>query len=306
VIVEVSSQGIKQGRIGNLIFDLCIFTGISTDHIGEGEHESFEEYKKYKLTLFDERRCRCALFDERDACTTDIVKRCGKYVTIYGKNKESITPEHVISRYGSSVFSIEDTVFSISMPGEFNVKNATLALRAAAYLTSLPINTFAEKLKKIKVSGRYEVYEISGKTVIIDYAHNEESLREVLLEVRRKTLGKVIILYGSVGGRVKSRRKALAMTAEQYADYSYITSDNPGEENVAEICSEIASYYVGGGYRIIQDRLTAILFAIQNMSSLDTLVLAGKGHEGYQLINGEKVPFSEKEIIYSVGGKRVN
>ena len=147
--------------------------------------------------------------------------------------------------------------------------------------------------------GRFEYVPTndSGVSYIIDYAHTGASLRSVLAAIYEYHPRRIICVFGSVGGRTELRRHELGEAANKYADYSLITADNPDCEDPEKICRDIASCMDFGKYEIIADRESAIKRAVSMAQAGDIVLFAGKGHEEYQLIRGEKVPFSERKII---------
>ena len=155
-------------------------------------------------------------------------------------------------------------------------------------------------MSNIKVDGRFEMYHSKkGTSFIIDYAHNGLSLGSALQELRKYCEGRLICLFGSVGDRTQERRRELGEAAGRYADLCIITSDNPGFEPPRNIISEIARYVRAEGcsYVAYEDREEAIKYAYDCAGEKDIVLLAGKGHESYQLVKGQKLPFSEKLIL---------
>ena len=155
------------------------------------------------------------------------------------------------------------------------------------------------------IDGRYNVYTINGKKIIIDFAHNEASFEQMYKSVKSSD-GKIFSVFGSVGGRSQARRKALARVSEKYADLSIITADNPAFENVNDICSEIYSEFKDKSKAcIIADREDAIKFAILSASRGDFVLLLGKGHEEFQLVGDKRVFFSERELLLNLGFEKI-
>ena len=154
-------------------------------------------------------------------------------------------------------------------------------------------------LERTPVQGRFEVVEgIPGRTFIIDYSHNGLSLTSALTTLRDYEPERIICVFGSVGGRTRGRRRELAEAASKYADYVIITSDNPDFEPPEEVIDEIASYmHFDTPYECVIDRGEAIRRAVAMSRRGDIVLFAGKGHETYQLICGQKVPFSERRLI---------
>ena len=162
-------------------------------------------------------------------------------------------------------------------------------------------------MRTVSVPGRFEYVETndSGVSYIIDYAHTGTSLRSVLAAIYEYHPKRIICVFGSVGGRTELRRRELGEAANKYADYSVITADNPDSEDPEKICRDIASYMDNGKYEIIPDRESAVKRAVGMAEEGDIVLFAGKGHEEYQLIRGEKLPFSERKIIKQSAKEKV-
>ncbi len=313
-VIEVSSQALISYRVFGLPFKLLIFTNLSPDHIGPFEHASFEEYKEAKLSLFRDYSSDIFVVNSDDKYAKLFSeagdKQIVKIFNLSQKNDADFSYEVIRDSLVSVEFSLQGEKFNLPVGGAYNALNASLAVAAAAVLTNKSPNFFKKAISFTVLEGRYEVYERDGVKIIIDFAHNEESMKAICESIRRysKTFdceGKVILVFGSVGGRSAMRRKALAKTAEKYADFSYITSDNPGFEDADKICDEIYSYFCDKKKAItVSDRSAAINTAVLGAKSGDFVLLLGKGHEEYQEIGAVKIPFSEKDIIISMGASR--
>ena len=183
-------------------------------------------------------------------------------------------------------------------PGAFSVYNGLCAIAVCSCFGVAP-NFSAQILAHTPVQGRFEIVEgIPGITFIIDYSHSGFSLTKALATVREYDPERIICVFGSVGGRTQCRRKELAEAASKYADYSIITSDNPDFEDPENVIAEIAFHMEKGAqFECVTDRKEAVEKAVSMAKRGDVVIFAGKGHETYQLICGEKVPFSEREII---------
>ena len=174
------------------------------------------------------------------------------------------------------------------------------ALAGIAALSEFGIDgkKLRDALADVRVDGRFQVISRGGVDYVIDYAHNGESMRSALSVLREYEPKRLIVLFGSVGGRTFTRRKELGKAASELADFSILTSDNPDCEPPENIINEIAEAYgKNENYIKIPDRREAIEYAIRMAKPGDIVLLAGKGHEKYQLICGKRVPFSEKEIL---------
>ena len=304
-VIEVSSQGIKLDRIFGIRFFVAIMTNLSEDHIGGAEHPDFEDYKTCKKRLFE--RCEHALFNMDDPYADEFYAvGCAEKQT-YSIRKgadlsaRSLIPTATEKGFGTS-FMLSGMGTSadcfVPFPGEFSVSNALAAI-AAAKLAGVAPTDAANALSSVRVGGRFETVSIGipGATFVIDYAHNGESLSAALQALRVYRPQRLVVLFGSVGGRTEVRRRELGIAASQYADFSILTSDNPDKEPPLDIIADIEAHMNGAPHTIIADRKEAIEYAVSIAREGDIILLAGKGHETYQLIDGKKVPFSERQIL---------
>ncbi len=306
VIIEVSSQALDCYRVFGIPFTVCIFTNFSPDHVGLYEHPSYEEYFDAKLKLFKDYGASLFVINADDKCASkffDIGLKTGaKCVKVSSREPGDFFFEVKSSGLLKTEFSLNGCEFKIPMGGEYNAANASLALAAVSTLFNETLSFFKTPLEEVKVSGRYEVYELCGVNIIIDFAHNEESFKSICTNVRSIARGRIILVFGSVGGRSRSRRRSIAAAAEKYADFSVITSDNPGYEDADKICEEIYSYFSDKTKAVtVTDREDAIKCALSLSNKDDFVLLLGKGHEKFQEIGAQKIPFCEKEILLSMG-----
>ncbi|MBE6536508.1 MAG: UDP-N-acetylmuramyl-tripeptide synthetase [Ruminococcaceae bacterium] len=304
-VIEVSSQALMSYRVFGIPFTACVFTNFSEDHIGEFEHSSIDEYLRAKRTLFSSYGSKICVINSDDE-SSEFISHGMEHIIEVGRESEKFKVNVLLSDGSGNEFSVNGVELSLSLGGEFNAYNAALATVTASLLFGRDISEFREVLKRISVLGRYELYKIKDKTVIIDFAHNAESFRSVLTSVRKSSCGKIITLFGSVGERSIKRRSELARVAEAFSDFLVITSDNPGREAPEKICNDIYSSLTDKSKaRIITDREAAIRYAVSRAEPSDTVLLLGKGHEKFQIIGNEKIPFSEGEIIKSLGAVRI-
>lgn len=311
-VIEVSSIGIMTHRVDGITFEVGVFTNLSPDHIGPNEHPDFADYMFWKSVLFE--RCRYAVVNNDDPAYSDMLKNCTAPVTTYGIDKADITASNVKLLKNNKFIGISfectenDKKFyaEVALPGLFNVHNALAAIGVCRAL-GIDAESNIECLKDIRVRGRAEcVYVSDNFDVIIDYAHNGISMKSMLDTLKSYPHNRMIVLYGSVGGRTQLRRKELGLVTGSECDLSILTSDDPNFENPDDIIAEVGKYVeeAGGKYIGIADRGEAIEYALSIMEKGDILLLAGKGHEQFMKINGEYVPFSEKEHIENFKRKR--
>ena len=304
-VIEVSSQALISYRVYGIPFTVCIFTNFSPDHIGRYEHKTREEYLFAKKSLFSDYGAKIGIINSDDENSEFISCGMERIITV-GKENASFSVSILSYSEKTVKFSINGEEFNLSLGGLFNASNAAFAIVASAVLFAKEVSAFKNALENINIDGRFELYELDGKNVIVDFAHNKESFESVIKSAKKFTRGRIILLFGAVGERSQGRRRELAKTAEALADFSIITSDNPGFECPEKICSEINSHFKDKSKaKIICDREAAVRFAIEYAEMGDAVLLLGKGHETFQEINGKKLPFSERDIIISLGAKKL-
>ncbi|MBR5869710.1 MAG: UDP-N-acetylmuramoyl-L-alanyl-D-glutamate--2,6-diaminopimelate ligase [Clostridia bacterium] len=318
VAMEVSSLALVRHRVDGIRFDIGVFTNLSEDHISPIEHPDFDDYKNAKLRLFA--MCGFALISADDTHTPDVIAACRAPYETYGfadtadHRVANIAPWKTEGALGITFDLIcgdQTHAASLRLPGDFNAHNAACAAAVLAHL-GLSDAVFLPALAKATVPGRLEILDaFDDCTVIIDYAHNEMSMRSLLETVRAYHPRRILCVYGSIGDRAQNRRRELAEVTGDLADYAVITTDNPGWEDPEAIVSEIASFYTDDmcPHTVIVDREAAVLHALSMARTGDVLLFCGKGHETYQLVRGIHVPFSEKALILDYAQKhhrRVN
>ncbi len=308
VALEVSSLGVKHGRIDGIDFACGVFTNLSPDHIGPLEHESYEEYAYWKSVFFE--RCRSAVMNFDDQAYEIMKENCKCKIISYGLDDSfDISGKNVLPLRTRSEMGItfecnalgEKLNITAALPGTFNVYNILSALGAVISVGG-SVKKSIMALKKVRVKGRAEIVDIDADfDVLIDYAHNGLSLKSIIETLYAYKTGRIICVFGSVGGRTQERRREMGLVAGSMCDISIITSDNPDFEEPMNIISDIkkAIDEVGGRYICEPDRKKAIEKALSIAEKNDIILLAGKGHEEYQLIQGRKDPFSEKDCIIS-------
>ena len=306
-LMEVSSQGIMMDRIAGITYDVGVFTNLSPDHIGPGEHASFEEYRSWKAQLF--RRCKIGVVNLDDENTHALLEGHTCRLITYGMEKQAdyraYDPQLSRSRDFMGVeFKVtgkEDLSLKVNMPGLFSVYNALAALGVAKAL-GLPDEAIHEGLAKCVVKGRVELVPVSHKfTILIDYAHNEVSTQSLLSTLRQYQPKRLVVIFGCGGNRSKERRYGMGEVAARMADFTILTEDNNRFEKVEDILADIKVGMAKGNpraeYLEIPDRLDAIHYAMDHAQEGDLIALIGKGHETYRDRMGEKTPFLERELI---------
>lgn len=306
VALEVSSLGVKHGRVDGINFACGIYTNLSPDHIGPLEHESYEEYAYWKSVFFE--RCDNAVMNFDDAAYEIMKQNCKCNIISYGLDSsydiraENVSPLRTRDKMG---IQFDCTAFdkklniSANLPGTFNVYNILSAIGAVISI-GCPVDKAVDALKKVRVKGRAETVTIDADfDILIDYAHNGLSLKSIIETLYDYKTGRIICVFGSVGGRTQERRREMGLVAGSMCELCILTSDNPDFEDPMNVIKDIslAVEEAGGKYLCEPDRKKAIEKALSIAQNGDIILLAGKGHEEYQLIEGEKVPFSEKECI---------
>lgn len=302
VVMEVSSFGLVQYRIGASYFDAAVFTNLTQDHLDY--HKTMEEYYKAKRMLFD--ICRCAVINTDD----DYGKRlfdeisCEKYS--YGINdKADFRADDIKMTSSGTSFKLtaEKSAYQINtkMTGGFNVVNLTAVMAACMKTGFLPEQILPVIEACSGVKGRCEVIPTDRDfTVICDYAHTPDAVENILRSVKEYTEGRLICLFGCGGNRDAAKRPKMAAAAAKYSDMLIVTSDNPRDEEPDAIIDEIITGLEGETvpYDRVTDRREAIFHALSIARSGDIIVLAGKGHEDYQILSGGRhIHFDEREIV---------
>ncbi len=312
--LEVSSQAVYLERIRYVDFDTCIFTNLSPDHIGGAEHPDFNHYKSCKARLFSEYNPARVVVNADDPHTPDIIGDYRGKISTFGLGGNAdVTAENItLLRSGNLLGTVFDFVSggyrkrtTLNLPGNFNIQNVLAAVTVCRNIIP-DIDKILSALEDIKIEGRFECIDaLPYATIIIDYAHNGVSLLSALRTLRAYNPKRLICLFGSVGGRTQMRRRELGAIASSLCDFCILTADNPDCEDPALVNRDIASAFVPGScdYVSIPDRREAIMFAVEMLREGDILLLAGKGHENYQLIKGIKWPFSERDIVLEAAAK---
>ena len=301
-VMEVSSQALSQKRVYGLEFEISILTNITIDHLDY--HITMENYIDSKLELF--KNSKKAIVNIDDVNIKSLIDRIScPMVTISAvDNNADYTAKNVICNENYVQYELVGMNcigrMKVFLPGEFTVYNS---LCSGVTLLELGfsidnISKLAEKIEKVK--GRAENVPVPrGFTVIIDYAHTPDGLENILNCIKGFAKGKIITVFGCGGDRDKSKRAEMGRIAGELSNFAIVTSDNPRTENPLLIINDI----LGGMEKtksrlaIIENRRQAIEFALSKAKKGDVVLLAGKGHETYQIIGNEKIHFDEREII---------
>ena len=308
VVMEVSSQSLKLHRVDGCNFDIVVFTNFSEDHISEKEHPDMKDYFESKLKLF--KMCDNGIINVDDLQVSKIPRLLPENkIMTYGIDNycevlaKDITITNSYVDFRVKVSDRNERV-KVDIPGRFSVYNALAAICVAKKI-GISSDKVIEALAEIKVPGRSEMVPNKKEIpIMIDYAHSPESLQNILSAVKSYTRGRVISVFGCGGDRDKGKRPLMGEISGKIADFTFITTDNPRTEEPEEIVKEIEEGMkkTNGKYKVVVDRKEAIKEAIEMANKLDIIVLAGKGHEPYQEINGTKYPFDERIIVKEIIG----
>ena len=300
VVMEVSSHAVTLERIGGTHFDVAAFTNLTEDHLDF--HKTMDAYCDAKAELF--RRCDKAVVNADDHYSGRILAAAGCPVlttSVAGQGDLKAQNLELLSEGISfeAVCGEEKTGVHLPIPGKFTVYNALTVMGIAKQL-GISLAHCAEALKTASgVKGRVEVVPTPGKpyTVLIDYAHTPDGLENVLSSVRGFCKGRLIAVFGCGGDRDPMKRPIMGRIGVELADHAIITSDNPRTEDPMAIIRNIVAGVEEGSYEVIEDRRKAIRYAMDIAGKDDIIVLAGKGHETYQEINGIKYHLDEREEV---------
>jgi UDP-N-acetylmuramoyl-L-alanyl-D-glutamate--2,6-diaminopimelate ligase len=305
IVMEVSSQGLALHRVSGCEYSIGVFTNLSRDHIGPGEHENMEDYLNAKIKLFG--MCKIGLVNADSQYAEQVMSKAKCKIYTYGIDKTAdIKAEDVIKHSDSVEFKVVTpwgrSEIKVKIPGKFSIYNALAAIGTCG-LAGIELEVIKEGLQNVSVPGRVEVVE-TGKdfTIIIDYAHTPDSLENVLTTIKAYAKGRVISLFGCGGDRDRAKRPMMGEISGRIADFTIITSDNPRTEEPSKIVNqiELGMKAGNGAYITIVDRREAIEYAIAHAKPNDIIILAGKGHETYQEFANKTIHFDEREVVKEI------
>ena len=303
MVIEASSHALSQNRLAQIGFKAAAFTNLSGDHLDY--HKTKEDYLAAKTRLFSALAPDAvAVLNKQSPEAEFIAGRTGAGLLWYAVDEEADVTAHIESMdITGTVFALEYTgQFSIvrtPLPGLYNVSNC-LAAAGLCLAAGFDIETIAAGLSTSKtIPGRLEKIEGGDFSVIIDYAHTDDALKNVLTTLKPLCKGNLRVLFGCGGDRDKTKRPRMARIAEELADCVIVTSDNPRTEEPKDIINDIVTGLENPNSKTIEiepDRKKAIELAIKSAGKDDIVLIAGKGHEDYQIIGTNKFHFSDKEI----------
>jgi UDP-N-acetylmuramoyl-L-alanyl-D-glutamate--2,6-diaminopimelate ligase len=302
VVMEVSSHSLALERVAGISFDVAVFTNLSQDHLDL--HGTMDEYAAAKKKIFSQCKRGCVnIDDQRGAYMADGAVCPILRYSAQGGDAELKAEDVRLTASGVSftaVYSDQTAETHLAIPGMFSVYNA-LSVLAACLSLGMSLKDAAAGISSAKgVKGRMESVPTDGDySVIIDYSHKPDALEKALKALRPVTRGRLIALFGCGGDRDRLKRPIMGRIAAENADFVIVTSDNPRTEEPMDIINEILPGVEKSGtpYKMICDRPEAIRWAIDNACPGDVILLAGKGHEDYQIIGHEKHHMDEREIV---------
>jgi UDP-N-acetylmuramoyl-L-alanyl-D-glutamate--2,6-diaminopimelate ligase len=295
-VMEVSSHALSQLRINGLRFAAAGFTNLSHDHLDY--HKTMEEYFAAKETLFTEHLSGQAVINCADPWGKRLYNGLSPQQRLGFGTGADVQFTWQENQNGAEIDIPGCQIFT-GMPGFYNVENAVLAallLRAIGY-------QYAEyRLAMNGIPGRLERVQAKKLTVYIDYAHSPDSLEKVLNLLSSRKQHRLITVFGCTGDRDRTKRPIMAAIAEKYSDYTIVTSDDPHSEEPTAICREVVKGFSGLAYKVEPDRRQAIALALAFALPGDIILVAGKGHEIFQVFADYEIPFSDRQVVEELLG----
>jgi UDP-N-acetylmuramoyl-L-alanyl-D-glutamate--2,6-diaminopimelate ligase len=302
-IMEVSSHSLSLSRVYGLNFSEGIFSNLTQDHLDF--HKTFENYYEAKLMLF--KTSNISIINVDDQYGRKIVEDIdGKYIT-YGIENPSEVSASAVSMHSRGIdFKINHNGSSVEinlkLPGKYNIYNS-LGSAAACLQEGISLDTIKFGLEEVLVPGRCEIvtknYDL-GFEVIVDYAHTPDGLENILRTAREFTEGRLISVFGCGGDRDRTKRPIMGRVGSDLSDLAVVTSDNPRTEEPMAIIEDVVEGIEKDNYIVIENRREAIKTAIEVAQKGDVIVVAGKGHEDYQILKDRTISFDEREIIRQI------
>lgn len=306
-VMEVSSQALAQGRVNGIEFEVGAFTNLTQDHLDY--HKTFENYFAAKRLLFE--NCRTAVTNADDPHGLAITKGLACKTVSYAvntNNADFVAKNVRFKTTGVDYDLVCDDIARVRcpIPGRFSVYNSLCAAAACVTLGFELHSVIASLETSHGVKGRIEVVPTPGTdyTVIIDYAHSPDGLDNIISSLREIATGRIVTVFGCGGDRDKTKRPKMGKIAAELSDYCVITSDNPRSEDPSAIINDILEGMKGVStpFTVVENRKEAIRFAMENAKKNDIILLAGKGHETYQILPTGTIHFDEREAVRDILG----
>lgn len=306
-VIEVSSHSLDQGRVDNVLFDVGVFTNLTSDHLDY--HKTTANYFKAKKRLFEKLKAGgSAVLNLDDSKAASLKKSIKNRVITYStKGKADVEAIDIVLSMDGTRFTVRtpDAKFNIRtrLIGIHNVSNI-LAAASAAIALKIPEEAMVKGIASMEtVPGRLEAVDAGQQfKVFVDFAHTEDALFNVLGLLRDVAKSRIVTVFGCGGNRDRTKRPLMGKIACKYSDHVIVTSDNPRFEEPGAIIREIESGIKGkfSNYDIVPDRKEAIAKALSSASKDDIIVIAGKGHESCQIIRDEVIPFDDRKVALSI------
>lgn len=305
-VMEVSSHSLELDRVYGIKFEVGIFTNLTRDHLDF--HKTFENYYKAKFKLFERSRIKIINIDDNygKQVIKDLIEINSESVFSFSV-KENSTFRALDEAMGSRNINFrvnfdKEETFVLNIPGEYNIYNALGAI-AGCFKLGIKIESIKAGIEKAVVPGRCERVETQYDLpyeIIIDYAHTPDGLENILKTAKAFTKGRLISIFGCGGDRDKVKRPQMGKISTGIADITIITSDNPRSEEPSDIIKDIQAGLEKENYIVIENRKEAIKEAITIAQRGDVIVIAGKGHETYQILKNETIHFDEREVVREI------
>ncbi len=304
VAMEVSSHALALDRVEDVRFRIAALTNVTRDHLDF--HETIEAYAAAKRRLFSLAPASVINADDRYGERWESeLRREGRSVISYGlRNTANLAPQEIAVEPSGSRFTANGQRYRLRLPGRFNVWNALAAIGVARFL-GVDDATGARALSELeRVPGRMERFDAGEIAVVVDYAHTPDALESALRSLRETTSGALTVVFGCGGDRDRGKRPEMGAVAAVFADRLYVTSDNPRTEDPQAIVDAIVAG-IGDRDRIVElDRRRAIERAIAEARSGDVVLIAGKGHETYQIVGDRVLQFDDAAVAREALGSR--
>lgn len=294
-VLEVSSHALDQRRVEGITFKATGFTNLTHEHLNY--HENMGKYFEAKSLLFTNYNNDIAVINTYDKygkkLYNKIQNKTSKIYT-YGENNGRYLFKYQKDKKYNKIM-VDNKIIKTKMIGRFNIYNVVMA-----YFILKSLNYFKNNRNIIgekQIPGRLEELKYNKVRIFIDYAHSPDSLEKVLKLLNRLKKKRIITVFGCTGDRDRTKRPIMGEIAEKYSDFFIITSDDPHSEDPFSICKEVAEGVSRDYYIVEPDRKKAIYIALNKAKSFDIVLIAGKGHEQFQIFDNYKIPFSDKKVV---------
>lgn len=305
VVMEVSSHALSLKRVEGLLFDYVVFTNLTKDHLDY--HKNMKDYALAKKILFTKLKEKGKAIINIDDKYHDYFLLDNNTNITYGINSSNYQIKDYQVNESGSEFNIfynnKNNQFKTNLIGKYNIYNTLISI-----IILNEIGYYYDDIYKIiselsAPKGRMEVVKYNDNLIIIDYAHTPDAVLKIIKTVKQLSKNKIYTIIGCGGNRDKTKRPEMAKIATELSDFVVFTSDNPRDENPNDIIDDMIRNLEYNNYEIIINRKDAIEKSIQMLTKSDILLVLGKGHEDYQIINGKKIDFDDKKVVLEIIGR---